>query len=97
MCRKRELVRAASHCRMAQLHWIVLPPADFANGVGSRRFIEDEEAATGAGIALLGHGWAALTFDMSGDRQTAKLAVGRPLDGRVRHLCAVHLLPTLQR
>ena len=25
-----------------------------------------------------------LTFDMRGGRQTAKLAVGRPLDGRVR-------------
>jgi hypothetical protein len=26
--------------------------------------------------------FAEFRFDMSGDRQTAKLAVGRPLDGR---------------
>ena len=31
--------------------------------------------------------WA-LTFDMSGDRETAQLALGRPLDGGVRRLDA---------
>ena len=28
--------------------------------------------------------WWGLTFDMSGDRETAQLALGRPLDGEVR-------------
>src|SRR5947208_1967606 len=36
-----------------------------------------------------------LTFDMRGGRQTAKLAVGRPLDGRVRP--RVHLVKRVFR
>jgi hypothetical protein len=41
-------------------------------------------AALTRGRARCGLRASRLTFDMSGDRQAAKLAVGRPLDGRVR-------------
>ena len=40
--------------------------------------------------------WA-LTFDMSGDRETAQLALGRPLDGGVRCLSAEHDLDSGSR
>ena len=36
---------------------------------------------------------SALTFDMRGGRKQAKLAYGRPLDGRVRRLCRQHAPP----
>ena len=37
--------------------------------------------------------WWDLTFDMSGDRETAQLALGRPLDGVVR----CHCIPLVRR